>query len=158
VNTSNNLNVHGGKTQQVQFNVQVDTAKLDPGYYEGTIKVSDGKQTINVPTILFVGEPDYPRVTGVFFDNEGDGYNVGSYLPGGAELLAYDMYYLGPNNTIGAFIGTIGEFSNVPAPVHEFTWNGQVNGNNLPNGQYVLAVYVEQAGVTEYRAYLVTKN
>ncbi|MBU9711340.1 S8 family serine peptidase [Evansella tamaricis] len=159
VMTSNNLNVQAGKSQKVNFNVQVDTSKLKPGYYEGTIKVSDGSQVIAVPTILFVGEPDYPRLTGIYFGKEADGsYYVGSYLPGGAEVLDYDLYRLGPNNTIGAFLGTIGSFKNVPAPEHEFNWNGSVNGVNLPNGNYVLAVYVEKGGVTEYRAYLVTKN
>jgi minor extracellular serine protease Vpr len=157
VNTSNNLNVHGGNKQQVQFNVQVNTAKLEPGYYEGTIKVSDGSVVIDVPTILFVGEPDYPRVTGAFLGKEGEGYYVGSYLPGGAEVLEYDLYkFNASNGTIGEFLGEIGEFENVPAPVHEFTWDGNVNGEELSEGDYVLAVYVEQAGVTEYKAYLVT--
>ncbi|OLO26536.1 peptidase S8 [Alkalihalophilus pseudofirmus] len=157
VSTSNNLNVQAGKKQQVNLNVKVDTAKLDPGYYEGTIVVSDGINSIDVPTILFVGEPDYPRVTGVTFGNEEDGtYYVGSYLPGGAEVLEYDFYQLGPGNTIGKFLGTIGAFSNVPAPIHEFSWDGKVNGEKLPPGDYVLAVYVEKAGETEYKAYLVT--
>ena len=160
VMTSNNLNVQPGKRQQVNFNVQVDTSKLDPGYYEGTIKVSDGTQTIDVPSILFVGEPDYPRVTGAFMGKESDGsYYVGSYLPGGAEVIEYDIYVLGPGNTIGGFVDTIGSFTNAAAPIHEFNWDGTVqNGNDLPNGDWVLGVYVEKAGVTEYRAYLVTKN
>jgi minor extracellular serine protease Vpr len=159
VTTSRNLNVPANRIQQVIFKVEVDTSKLTPGYYEGTILVSDGSQTIEVPTILFVGEPDYPRLTGVFFGNNGDGtYYVGSYLPGGAEVLAYDLYELIPPNKIGAFLGTIGEFGSVPAPIHEFTWDGKINGNNLPNGKYVLGVYVEKAGVTEYKAYIVTKN
>lgn len=160
VMTSNNINVQAGRIQQVNFNVQVDTSKLEPGYYEGTIKVSDGTQTIEVPTILFVGEPDYPRITGAYFGAEGDGtYFVGSYLPGGAEVLEYDFYQFNSSSgTIGAFLGTIGTFSDVPAPIHEFNWNGEINGQQLPNGQYVLAVYVEKGGVTEYRAYLVTKN
>ncbi|MFC0559225.1 S8 family serine peptidase [Halalkalibacter alkalisediminis] len=159
VMTSNNLKIQNGNTQQVNFNVLVNTAKLDPGYYEGTIKVNDGSSTIDVPTILFVGEPDYPRVTGAFLGKEDDHYDVGSYLPGGAEVLAYDMYeFDAVNGAIGAPIGTIGEFANVPAPIHEFTWNGQVNGEVLPNGDYVLAVYVKQAGVEEYKAYLITKE
>lgn len=160
VMTSNNLKVNAGKSQKVNFNVQVDTSKLDPGYYEGTILVSDGTDTIKVPTILFVGEPDYPRVTGAFMGKEADGsYYVGSYLPGGAEVIEYDIYVLGPGNTIGGFVDTIGSFTNVQAPIHEFNWNGTVqNGINLPNGQWVLGVYVEKAGVTEYKAYLVTKN
>lgn len=160
VMTSNNLKVQAGKTQQVNFNVQVDTSKLEPGYYEGTIKVSDGSKVIDVPSILFVGEPDYPRVTGAFMEKETDGtYTVGSYLPGGAEVLKYDIYVLGPGNTIGGFVDTIGSFENASAPFHEFEWNGNVqNGINLPNGQWVLGVYVVKAGVTEYKAYLVTKN
>ncbi|MDE5414454.1 S8 family serine peptidase [Alkalihalobacillus sp. MEB203] len=159
VMTSNNLNVQPGKRQQVNFNVQVDTSKLTPGYYEGTIKVSDGETTIDVPSILFVGEPDYPRVTGTFFEKDGDSYTVGSYLPGGAEVLDYDFYkFNASDGTIGSLLGTIGEFTNVPAPIHELSWDGNIGGEQLPNGQYVLAVYVEQGGVTEYRAYLVTKN
>ncbi|MED4015153.1 S8 family serine peptidase [Sutcliffiella cohnii] len=160
VMTSNNLQVQPGKTQQVNFNVQVDTSKLEPGYYEGTITVSDGTQSIEVPTILFVGEPDYPRVTGAFMGKEADGsYYVGSYLPGGAEVIEYDIYVLGPGNTIGGFVDTIGSFENVSAPIHEFNWDGTVqNGIDLANGDWVLGVYVEKAGVTEYKAYLVTKN
>jgi minor extracellular serine protease Vpr len=159
VMTSNNLKVNANKSQQVNFNVQVDTSKLKPGYYEGTIVISDGEQTIDVPTILFVGEPDYPRVTGVFMEKDTDGYYVGSYLPGGAEVLEYDLYnFNAGNGTIGAPIGNIGIFENATAPYHEFFWDGKANGGILPNGQYVLAVYVEQAGVTEYKAYLVTKE
>ena len=160
VMTSNSLNVPANKTQQVNFSVQVDTSKLEPGYYEATIKVSDGSTTIDVPSILFVGEPDYPRVTGAFMGKEADGsYYVGSYLPGGAEVIEYDIYVLGPGNTIGGFVDTIGSFENVPSPIHEFSWDGTVqNGINLPNGNWVLGIYVEKAGVTEYKAYLVTKN
>lgn len=156
---SNNLNVNAGKSQLVNFNVQVDTSKLTPGYYEGTIKVSDGKQTIDVPTILFVGEPDYPRVTGAFMEKANEGYWVGAYLPGGAEVIEYDVYVFNPNGTIGGFVDTIGSFENAPTPYHEFLWDGTVqNGIDLPNGDWVLAVYVEKAGVSEYKAYLVTKD
>ncbi|MBT2680296.1 S8 family serine peptidase [Bacillus sp. ISL-35] len=159
VMTSKNLKVNAGKSQQVNFNVQVDTSKLDPGYYEGTIVIDDGTQTIDVPTILFVGEPDYPRVTGAYMDKAEDGYYVGAYLPGGAEVLEYDLYAFNPNGTIGGFVDTIGSFTNAPVPYHEFQWDGTVqNGIELPNGDWVLAVYVEEAGVKEYKAYLVTKE
>ncbi|TMW71902.1 peptidase S8 [Alteribacter natronophilus] len=161
VNTSNNLQVQPGKTQNVNMNVQVDTSNLEPGYYEATITLTHGEEeVIEVPAILFVGEPDYPRVTGAFMGKEADSsYYVGSYLPGGAEVIEYDIYVFNPDGTIGGFVDTIGSFENVQAPIHEFNWDGTVqNGINLPNGQWVLGVYVEKAGVTEYRAYLVTKN
>ncbi|MFE8700708.1 S8 family serine peptidase [Cytobacillus sp. FJAT-54145] len=158
VSTSNNLKVKAGKTQQVDLNVQVDTSKLEPGYYEGTITVSDGVNTFDVPSILFVGEPDYPRVTGAFMEKAEEGYYVGAYLPGGAEVLAYDLYQFNADGTIGDQIGTLGVFENATAPYHEFLWDGKVGGTELSNGDYVMAVYVEQAGVTEYKAYLVTKE
>ena len=160
VMTSKNLKVNPGKSQKVNFNVQVDASKMEPGYYEGTILVSAGTETIKVPTILFVGEPDYPRVTGAFMENDGEGnYFVGAYLPGGAEVLEYDIYELTPAGGIGGFVDTIGSFENAPTPYHEFVWDGTVqNGIELPNGDWVMAVYVEKAGVTEYKAYLVTKN
>ncbi|WP_394219162.1 S8 family serine peptidase [Halobacillus trueperi] len=160
VMTSKNLKVQPGKSQQVNFNVQVDTSKLDSGYYEGTVHVSDGIQVIKVPTILFVSEPDYPRVTGAYMENTGNGdYAVGSYLPGGAEVLEYDMYVFTPEGRIGGFVDTLGTFENAAAPIHEFSWDGTVqNGINLPNGDWVLGVYVENKGVTEYKAYLVTKE
>lgn len=156
---SNNLKVNAGKSQKVNFNVQVDTSKLEPGYYEGSIEVSDGTQSFDVPTILFVGEPDYPRVTGAYMDKATDGYYVGAYLPGGAEVLEYDLYTYNTNGTIGGFVDTLGSFENAPIPFHEFLWDGTVQGGiNVPNGEWVLAVYVEQSGVTEYKAYLVEKD
>ncbi|QOR66430.1 S8 family serine peptidase [Cytobacillus suaedae] len=157
---SNNLKVNPGQSQQVNFNVQVDASALAPGYYEGTIVVSDGSTSFDVPTILFVGEPDYPRVTGAFMEKAAEGYYVGAYLPGGAEVLAYDLYAFNADaGTIGGFVDTLGEFTNAPTPYHEFLWDGTVQGGTeLPNGDWVLIVYVEQAGVTEYKAYLVTKE
>ncbi|YCA13527.1 S8 family serine peptidase [Bacillus sp. AK128] len=160
VMTSKNTKVNPGKSQKVNFNVQVDTSKLEPGYYEGTIVVSDGSQTFDVPTILFVGEPDYPRVTGAYMENAGEeGYYVGAYLPGGAEVLEYDLYELTAAGGIGGLVDTLGSFTDAPTPYHEFLWDGTVqDGIEIPNGDWVLGVYVEQAGVTEYKAYLVTKE
>ncbi|WP_192472021.1 S8 family serine peptidase [Mesobacillus jeotgali] len=159
VMTSKNLKVNAGKSQQVNFNVQVDTSKLEPGYYEGTIEIYDGEVTIDVPTILFVGEPDYPRVTGAFMDKAEGGYYVGAYLPGGAEVLEYNLFVLTPDGKIGGYVDTLGTFTNAPTPYHEFLWDGTVQGGiDLPNGDWVLGVYVEKAGVTEYKAYLVTKE
>lgn len=156
VTTSNNLRVNPGRTQQVNMNVQVDTRKLEPGYYEGKIKVSDGSNIYEVPTILFVGEPDYPRVASAYIVNSGGTYYVGSYLPAGGEIVEYHLFEY-DNGRVGPYIGFIGGFLNAPR-FHEFVWDGKVNGIELPNGEYVLAVYVEQAGVTQFVAFAVEKN
>ncbi|WP_078595867.1 S8 family serine peptidase [Evansella clarkii] len=160
VMTSNNLNVQPGKSQNVRFNVQVDTSKLEEGYYEGTIKISDGTNTINVPTILFVGEPDYPvtLLEGVYLENAGDGtYNIGSIIPHGADYIEYDLFEFN-NGAVGDEINIFGPFTDAPGPIHEFSWDGYVDGEEVPNGQYAMFAYVEKDGRAEYKGWLVTKD
>jgi len=158
VTTSNNLNVPAGKSQQVNFNVQVDTSKLEKGYYEGSIAISNGTETIHVPTILFVGEPDYPRtiLNGAYFGNAGDGtYVVGADIPHGADILEYDLYKFS-GGAVGDFIGTFGAFTNVPGPIHTFSWDGTINEEQIENGQYALFIYAELDGKSEYKGWIVT--
>lgn len=154
VQTSNNLQVQPGKTQELNFGVQVDS-NLQPGYYEGTFLLNDGKNTVEVPTILFVGEPDYPRtlLEGRIFANNGDGtYTVGSHIPYGADLLEYDLYLFAGG--VGPILGTFGIFENEPGPTHQFIWNA----SGLPAGQYAMFIYVEKDGRYEYKGWLITIN
>jgi len=155
VNMRDKIKVSAGDTKNVNMNVQVNASKLTPGYYEGVIKISDSTQTIDVPTILFLGEPDYPQdlLTGAYFENAGDGtYDVGSDIPFGADVLEYDL--LTPDFT--QFYGTFGSFMDVPGPFHDFSWDGKLGGVDVPPGQYGLAIYVEVDGVSEYKGYLIT--
>lgn len=160
VMTSRNLNVPAGKSQQVNFNVQVDRSKLEDGYYEGSIRISDGTNILNVPTILFVGTPDYPvtLLEGVYMENAGDGtYTIGSTIPHGAELLEYDLFEF-VNGAVGDEITIFGPFFDAPGPTHEFSWDGTVDGEEVPNGVYAMFAYVEKDGRSEYRGWLVTKD
>jgi minor extracellular serine protease Vpr len=160
VMTSNNLNVQAGGSQQVNFNVQVDTSKLEEGYYEGTIKISDGTDTISVPTILFVGEPDYPvtLLEGTYLENAGDGtYTIGSVIPHGADYIEYDLFEFN-NGAVGDEINIFGPFTDAPGPIHEFSWDGYVDGEEVPNGQYALFGYVVKDGRAEYKGWVVTKD
>ncbi|WP_026477278.1 S8 family serine peptidase [Alkaliphilus transvaalensis] len=154
VMTSNNLRVNGNSSQRINFNVQVDDSKLQPGYYEGTIKVSDGIETVEVPTILFVQEPDYPRITHFSFDeNPAGGYNLTTYLPNGADLLEFWMYeYPG---AVGNYIGDVGHYTNVGIGYSTFNWNGTIDGNQVASGEYAIFVYAEKAGTATTRGYIV---
>nr|WP_281170462.1 S8 family serine peptidase [Alteribacter aurantiacus] len=159
VNTSNNLQVQPGKTQKVNMNVQVNASGLKAGYYEATITLAHGSEVIEVPSILFIGEPDYPRVTGASLSGNSGNYTVSSTLPGGADKLEYSLLHLTPAGGIGGSIETIKITENVKAPGHSFSWDGNLkNGNQLPNGQYVLGVNAEKGGISTVRYYLVTKN
>ena len=53
-----------------------------------------GKTVAKVPTLLIVKEPDYPRVTSIDVqDGTTQGtYQIETYLPAGAEELAFLVY------------------------------------------------------------------
>ncbi|MCM3618790.1 S8 family serine peptidase [Sutcliffiella horikoshii] len=145
VTTSKNLKVNPGKTQKVNVNVQVDAAKLTPGYYEGHLVVSEGNTEIQVPTILFVGEPDYPRVTTVGFTAlGGNNFEVYSYLPGGADEFEVWVY----NENLTAYIGDALYDSKLGKGYNYHDWDGTlVDGTVLPAGKYRLAVYAKKGNL-----------
>ncbi|SES70486.1 S8 family serine peptidase [Anaerobranca gottschalkii] len=146
VMTSNNLRVNPGKTQGVNLNVQVDTNILQPGYYEGKITVSDGVNTYSIPAILFVGEPDYPRITHGGIVPVDGGFIIWTYLPGGADLFEVWIYRDSPF----FYVGDALVIQNVAPGYHEFFWDGKINGNNLPRTTYHAFLYAEKAGVGQY--------
>ncbi|WP_449538030.1 S8 family serine peptidase [Ferdinandcohnia sp. Marseille-Q9671] len=153
VSTSNNLKVNAGKSQKVNLNVQVDAGKLQPGYYEGTITISDGEQTLDVPTILFVKEPDYPRAEAamVSFDDNGNLTQVGGFFPGGAEQAEFFVYLSNADGQPVGYLGDIAVYENVPAGYQYFDWDGTLSdGFKLPKGYYYnVYVYATYKGQTD---------
>ncbi|XKG12677.1 S8 family serine peptidase [Sutcliffiella horikoshii] len=148
VSTSKNLRVNPGKTQKVNVNVQVNASKLEPGYYEGHLVVTEGDTEIQVPTILFVGEPDYPRLThfGVtpLGNNEFEFY---SYLPGGAEEYQVWVYSADLSTYIGdaLYDGDLGKGYNY------HNWDGTlVDGTVLEPGSYTVVGYAAKNGESNY--------
>lgn len=147
VAVSNNVQVQPGRTQQVNLNVQVDTSKLAPGYYEGTFIISDGTQQFRVPTILFVGEPDYPRITHAGVSSLSPGIlEIWGFLPGGADIVEAWIYSDEP----WAYVGDAFMQTDVAAGYVEFEWDYTINGQTLPRGVYHVFVYAQKGGVGEY--------
>ena len=144
--TSKNLKVNANKSLQVNFLVQVSAAKLNPGYYEGNIIVSDGNQTYEVPTILFVQEPDYPRITHFYVTPNSEGYQLEVYLPQGAEEVGFWVYKASPFGYVGD--GPVAYA--VPKEFNVFQWDGKVNGEALPAGNYYFFAYAVKAGKMTY--------
>lgn len=155
--TSNNLKVKSNSTQNVNYNVQVDTTLLNPGFYQGRIVVSDGVNEIIVPTILFIQEPDYPRVTLAGVDQLGPTEFIPyAYVPAGAEYLEIAFYsFDSENGAIGNFLGYWDFVYNVAPGFYEFsTWDGTIQGYKLPPGEYVIIAYAEYLGKADAVAYL----
>jgi minor extracellular serine protease Vpr len=147
---SNNLRVNAGQSQQVNLNVQVDAGQLAPGYYEGTIGISNGTETFDLPTILFVKEPNYPRVTSVGVSQESsDKFSIYGYFPTGAESATVFIYSATSAGAPVSFIGVIDVLENIPSGYNAFyTWDGTVNGQKLSPGYYNVYVNATNKGVT----------
>ncbi len=146
VKTSKNLKVRGNKSEKVNFKVQVDASKLEPGYYEGTVTVSDGESELEVPTILFVKEPDYPRIDGgVTVTETENGYDLEVYLPGGAEEAGIWVY-----NTDLTHVGDGSVYTDLPKHYNTLSWDGKINGENLAPGNYYFYVYAVKNGQMDY--------
>lgn len=154
---SNNLKVKANSTQNVNYNVQVDTSLLSPGYYQGRIIVSDGVNEIIVPTILFVQEPDYPRVTIAGVEQISlDEFIPYAYVPAGAEYLEIAFYsFDSENGAIGEYLGYWDYALNVSPGFYEFsTWDGTIQGYKLPPGEYVIIAYAEYLGKADIIAFI----
>ncbi|KIL50721.1 hypothetical protein KP77_13410 [Jeotgalibacillus alimentarius] len=136
VSTSGNTKVNANSSKKINMNVQVDASKLEPGYYEGSITVSNGEQTVDVPTILFVGEPDYPRVTSMGVYQDGDAFTIEGYFPGGAEEVDLFVYLSDENGTPVGYLGDIALVEDVEFGFQTFAWDGTIDGQKLPAGYY----------------------
>ncbi|MCA1322182.1 S8 family serine peptidase [Bacillus tianshenii] len=146
VTTGKNLKVNPGKTQKVNVNVQVDASKLAAGYYEGHLTVTEGDNVTQVPTILFIGEPDYPRVTHFGFTSlGGNEFEFYSYLPGGAEEVEVWVYNATASGGLGTYVGDALYASDLGKGYNYHDWNGTlVDGTVLPAGNYRVAVYAKK--------------
>ncbi|MFB1083149.1 S8 family serine peptidase [Jeotgalibacillus sp. JSM ZJ347] len=136
VSTSGNTKVNANSSKKINMNVQVDAFKLEAGYYEGSITVSNGEQTVDVPTILFVGEPDYPRVSSMGVYQAGDAFTIEGYFPGGAETVELFVYASNEAGAPLAYVGDIAIVEDVEAGFQTFAWDGKINGTKLEAGQY----------------------
>nr|WP_328588722.1 S8 family serine peptidase [Litchfieldia alkalitelluris] len=150
VNTSNNLNVQPGKTQKVNMNVQVNASGLEWGFYEGLITLTHGDEVIEVPTILFVGDPNedeflIPHLEAGGFQLTEDGvFNVTLLLNKDIDYAEFMIYTPGL-----APIDILDIYSNLP----EGEVNLQVDGkwllDQLPAGEYALVTWIGAQGSEE---------
>ncbi|WP_372708928.1 S8 family peptidase [Bacillus sonorensis] len=137
------------KTGKANVKVTVNAAKTKAGTYEGTVYVRDGSRKVaEIPTLLIVKEPDYPRVTSVTVEpgtKEGT-YTVEAYLPGGAEELAFLVY---DENL--EFIGQAGVYKNQGKGYQTYQWNGKINDTTaLKPGKYHMLAYASSKGKSSY--------
>ena len=147
-NGTKKITVKGNSTGSFTSAVQVKYAKTKKGTYQGSITIREnGRKVTEIPTLLIVKEPDYPRVTSVSVepDNRAGSYVISSYLPGGAENLAFLVY-----STDGEYLGEAGVYQHVDKGEHRVKWNGTINqGQKLEAGEYTMLAYASLKGKSD---------
>lgn len=134
VNNSNNLNIQGGRSNSFNFMVQVDASNMEAGYNEGTFIISDGTKAYEVPTILFIQEPEFPLLQSVQF-----GLSDG-VLNGLVRVTTdVDQFALRVRNAdTGELLTETAVSQNIPRGDHFFAWDMLINGQPLTPGRYQL--------------------
>ncbi|MED1740511.1 S8 family serine peptidase [Bacillus swezeyi] len=137
------------KTGKATAKVTVNSAKTKAGTYEGTVYVREGgRKVAEIPTLLIVKEPDYPRVTSVTVEpgTKQGTFTVEAYLPGGAEELAFLVY-----NENLELLGQAGVYKNQGKGYQSYQWSGQINGSAAPKpGKYYMLAYASSKGKSSY--------
>lgn len=153
VSASNNLTIPAGKTSSFTFNVQVDASGLDAGYNEGTFTVSDGVKSYNMPTILFVQEPDFPLLNDVQF-----GLMDGLLIGLASITTDVDQFALRIRDAdTGELLTETSISQDVPRGEHFFVWDMLIEGQSLTSGNYALNPTATLGGrVTEIQGGVLT--
>ncbi|SES35080.1 S8 family serine peptidase [Salipaludibacillus aurantiacus] len=146
VNTSNNLNVKAGGTQKVNMNVQVNAGVLEPGYYEGMITLSRGNEVIEVPTILFVMDPDYPHLSYGGITSVTEDGSIEFYMNLNRDVDYAEMYIFTAGFAPVAYVDTFGPLSQGD---HDLTLDASGVYDNLDAGDYALVAFIGKGDVEE---------
>ncbi|WP_440201640.1 S8 family serine peptidase [Alkalibacillus haloalkaliphilus] len=150
VNTSNNLNVNPGQTQQVNMNVQVDASGLEPGYYEGLITLTHDEEVIEIPTILFVQDPN--EVFDLLDLMESGTFDIDENGVIDATLdFNYDIDYVDFELWLLALLplAQLDSFYDLPAGENHFEIDAYDTLVSLGPGTYDLIVWVGKDGEEE---------
>ncbi|WP_368506041.1 S8 family serine peptidase [Alkalihalophilus sp. As8PL] len=83
-----------GEKREVVVELDMLPSVLAEGIHHGDILIEGGRETISVPYVFFIEEPDYPRLMAFNFGqgDEKDTYRYELYLPGGAEEFGIVLY------------------------------------------------------------------
>jgi minor extracellular serine protease Vpr len=134
-----------GQSRDLTIELQVDPKLLKGKIHDGFLNIVAGKDTIQLPYIYVLEEPNYPRVMGFDFkdgDNPGT-YRYEVYLPGGAEEFGIALFH--PDDY--RFVGFLDTNWNVKKGM----LTNEVSVENLPKpGAYLVKVFAKKAGKEDF--------
>ncbi|MDG5787316.1 S8 family serine peptidase [Evansella sp. AB-P1] len=83
-----------GEKKTVPITMDVFPSVFTEGIYHDVIKVKSGSETVRVPYMFFVEEPEYPRLMAFNFEQktEPQTFHYEVYFPGGADQFGIALY------------------------------------------------------------------
>lgn len=83
-----------GEKKTVPVTMDVFPSVFKEGIYHDTIQVMSGSETIKIPYMFFVEEPNYPRLMAFMFEQKAEPgkFHYEVYFPGGADSFGIALY------------------------------------------------------------------
>ncbi|MGY4688413.1 S8 family serine peptidase [Salibacterium sp. K-3] len=102
-----------GEAEEVMVRAELAPGAVEAEELHGTITVKGGTQPVTLPYLLFINEPEYPRISAFELqpDPGKDGFRYEVYMPGGADTFQIRLY----DPDTFAFLGVLDEQENVEA-------------------------------------------
>ncbi|MDQ0297823.1 minor extracellular serine protease Vpr [Salibacterium salarium] len=128
-----------GEKKETTIQVQVDPSVVDYNRLHGNVIVKGGKEDINIPYLLFINEPEYPRIGAFDLQPNGreSGFRYEVYMPGGAEEFEIALY----DPDTFAFLGILDQHKNVKSGLFEHYLKQE--DISVPEGLYRAVVYAK---------------
>ncbi|MFC5711513.1 S8 family serine peptidase [Thalassorhabdus alkalitolerans] len=126
-----------GEKKEVTVELDINPELASYERLDGELLIEGGKETIHLPFLLFVNEPNYPRVSAFQLEPEPEkkGFKYEVYLPGGAEELEIALY----DPDTAAYVGTLDKSRNINKGLFEKV----IPFKDLPveNGLYMAVIF-----------------
>lgn len=139
-----------GEKKDVTISFTKERSPVEYNELYGTITVTGGKDPIHIPYLLFLDEPDYPRIGA--FDlkreiisrtDEDARFRYEVYLPGGADTLEIALY----DPDTFTFLGILDKQEKLKAGLYENSF--LLKDTSVPEGYYRAVVYAKAGNKEE---------
>lgn len=134
-----------GESRDAKLELKVNPVELKGKIHDGYLTIQAGSNSIQIPYIYVLEEPNYPRVMGFDFkDGDQPGtYRYEVYLPGGAEEFGIALF----NPDDFRFVGFLDSNQNVKKGLVSKV----ITAENLPpEGTYLAKVFAKKAGKEDF--------
>ncbi len=129
-----------GEKRTVTVTMDVLPSVFEEGIYHDVIVVKSEDESIQVPYVFFVEEPDYPRLMAFMLEQttEKNMYQYEVYFPGGAETFGIALY----DPDTFRFI----DYIDVQEDLERGMYEHRLKIEGVPPGLYKALIFAEQDG------------